>query len=124
MSENIILRSWIEDFSKFLANESLKLVKSSGEPKGASTVKKLSIRFLGHYAEALVWASLNEYKEKKLTGTKAYEFTSQNFIDIRNSIQTEISTAFEAAFQKYSGQSAEYYCQIKPVPEPQNKEMC
>lgn len=116
--------NWIDEFSKFIAEESLKLTKTVGKPKGIKASKKLMVRFLKFYVEALVFQSLVEYKERDLVGYNAYQFTRANLMSVKVAIQEEVARGFEDAFLRYSGQLVEYYVTVDEVPEPKNKEVC
>jgi hypothetical protein len=124
MTKNIIMDNWVDEFSKFIAEESFKLNKTVGRPKGLKTTKRLLTRFVKFYVEYLVMDSLVEYKERDLKGSRAYEFTRANLSSVKIAIQEEVARGFEDAFQKYSGQLVEYYVTINEVPEPKNKEVC
>lgn len=118
------MNTWVEDYAKFIADESLKLVKAVASPKSEAIVKKLSRQFLGFYVESLVYDSLMEYKIKNLKGEKAYQYSLQELAQVKTDIQDQIAKAFENSFKRYAGQFVEYYVQIKVVPEPKNKEVC
>lgn len=121
---NLIMDNWVDEFSKFIAEESFKLTKAVGKPKGIKTTKRMMTRFLKFYVETLVFSSLVEYKERDLTPQSAYKFTKENLLSVRAAVQEEVARGFEDAFHKYSGQLVEYYVTINEVPEPKNKEVC
>jgi hypothetical protein len=121
-NKNIVIYAWLEEMSEFIARESYNLIKLTGDPKGSS--KKLSSMFIRYFVSKMVLDSLTEYKKKKLDGKEAYDFTKKNFSEMKDELQLEIAKGFEIGFLKYSGKDIEYYCQVKPVPEPINKEVC
>jgi len=122
---NLILDNWVEEFSKFIADESYKLVKTVGRPKGSKTSKALSTKFLKAYVQSLVYDALTEHKPVNgLTPMRAFALTKQNLTVVRHNIQDEVAAGFEAALNKFSGQSVEYYVTINESPEPKNKEVC
>lgn len=112
-----------EEYGEFISRETHKLLKTITGTTGSNR-KILSAKFLKDFTKRLVLDSLMEHTTKSLSEQEAFTLTKQSFSDIKSSIQQEISAGFEDAFYEYTGRKVEYYCQILPVPEAINKEMC
>jgi hypothetical protein len=46
------------------------------------------------------------------------------FAGVKQDIQDAVSVGVQTAVNKYAGLDIEYYCQVKPVPEPINTKPC
>lgn len=118
----IVINNWVLEFANFIAQESLKLVETTGKPK--KLVKELSLKLLHFYVKSIIKNSLTEYTNLNLDKKDAYDFTIKNFTDVKFQIQGEVAMAFEAAAREFSGRSIDYYCKISAIPDPINKEAC
>lgn len=59
---------------------------------------------------------LKSAKERVQGSTKALTYT-------KTLIQEAVAEGFMITFKEYYGQELDYYCQIKPVPEPISREL-
>lgn len=122
MAKNILIESLVDEMAEEMSKETVKVLTQVGKPK--QMVRPLMLKFLNFYIRSMIMTALNEYKVKKIKDSEAYEYTRQNFLDLKINLQKEIGTAFEDAFKLYSGRAeVEYYCVINPVPEPISKSL-
>jgi len=102
-----------------LVTETFKLIDGQGGV--AST--QVAVNFLARFAGTLVYRSLKQQAPTTCkTPEEMVQFTGRNFAGMKVCVQEAISAAFSGAMKTYAGQDIEYYCQVKPVPEPLNKE--
>lgn len=120
-TSNMVLDSWVEEFALHIANESIKLVEEIGKPKGAE--KQLASKFMQYYVEKMIVNAFKDVEGKKMNQIEVFELAKNNYLAVKQEIQEEVARGFERAFKNFLGQSVEYYCQIKLVPEVANKEM-
>jgi len=70
-----------------------------------------------------VYAELNERDKSLKTKEEMLNFAMKNFAALKVSIQESVAAGFQGAVSTFSGQQVDYYCQVKPIPEPINKRM-
>jgi len=114
----VSLDEWVDNFTSYIAAENLKLIRSYGADKGDKALKKLYVSFLKNYLETVILAVLSDYPKEMMDDKEIYEYVSGHFKDLKYDIQNEIALAFNDAVSKFSGQYLDYYCEIKPIPEP------
>lgn len=119
---DILTNSWVDEFAEDMAAETLKLIKASSKSKGDKVSKELSVQFIKYLTHLVILDTLNEYKKKKLSSKKAYEFTHKNFTDLKLQLSHALAESFEKSFEVFSNRYVEYYVAINPVPNPVNKE--
>jgi hypothetical protein len=114
----VSLDEWVDNFTSYIAAENIKLIRSYGADKGDKALKKLYVSFLKNYLENVVLGVLTDYPKEMMDDREIYEYVSGHFKDLKYNIQIEIADAFNDAMAKFSGHYMDYYCEIKPVPEP------
>lgn len=87
-------------------------------------MRELSMTFLASFIGSIVYAVLKEKPVKSKDMKDALDFTANNFLELKIGMQNAMAAGFQGAMQEYSGKSVEYYCQVKTVPEPVNKQPC
>lgn len=123
MNNSIVLKSYIEEFASMMAVESYKLIKLESKNNKNKVDRDISTKFLKHFIKKIVFDSLTELTNKNMSSKEAYTVTKASFLDIKVKIQEEVARGFEEAFLHYTGQQIDYYCDVRVIPEPINKEM-
>lgn len=115
------INEWIDNYSTFMADEALKLLQAQGEKKGPEVHRALLIHFLARVLTNAVFNVLHE-RPKSETATKKeiLEHNKKNFSEFKEQVQDMVALSFQTAMSHYGGKTMEYYCQIRPVPEPVN----
>jgi hypothetical protein len=119
----ISLDEYREAVAKHLLEKIFKLLLTEEQKYGnvfvLKVVDKLVTGIIGGmlYRELTMTPPLLEKEEQ-------YEFTKAAFSKYKSGVQEAVALAFQGAMTQWSGKSVEYYCQVKPVPEPTNKYEC
>lgn len=71
-----------------------------------------------------VYETLKEAPVKAKTQSDRYKRTAHAFSNIRNKIEDSVAAGFQGAMSTYAGKQVGYYCIIRTVPEPVNREPC
>ena len=107
----------------------LKLVTETQKLIGAKSndVNECKIHMLMYTTQFLCLMLLRTLAEKPsnveaMSKDEIYAFTSKNYREMKNNIAEAVSAAFDGAMTQYSGQKAEYYCNVALVPVTMNKE--
>jgi hypothetical protein len=103
-----------------LVSETFKLI--DGQAKSVEQQNKLAAVFLAKFAGIMVYRALTLKAPESFKKEEIVKFVMNNFRNSKQSVQESIAAAFTGAMHTYSGQSIEYYCQIRPVPAALNKE--
>lgn len=116
----------IEEFSRAMAKESMVLVSTfcKSASKDTMALRRHATNFISQYIELLLSDALRDYPKTGATQKEQMTQVSGNFKDIKQEIQQQIANAFTRVMEGYSGMDIDYYCLIKPLPEPINKHMC
>ncbi len=121
MSKNIKtfdVNEWLDNFSTFMADETLKVLRAQSDKRGPEVYKQL----VNHYFARLLTATIYDVLQERPLGVtdkkKILEHNQKNFAGFKEQIQDGVALAFTSAMQHYSGSQIEYYVSIKVVPEP------
>lgn len=112
------LNEWIDSFSAFMADETLKILRLNTEKRGPEVGRALCIHFLARIMTSTVLESLHMRLENPKTEEDALKYNQKCFAELKTQIQDAVSLSFQTAMSHYTGRQVEYYCQIKPIPEP------
>lgn len=116
---------WIDQFSDKLAAETMNTLITQGNMRGSGVAHKAFVVFVARLIGLAVWKSLNlKTKIENPTDKQQYQFTSDNYRDMKVSVQNAVAAGFTAAFKSFTSKEVEYYCDINPVSEPLNKLPC
>lgn len=118
------LNEWVDNFSTFMADEALKMLRAQGHKKGPEVFKALVIHFLARVMTSTIYDVLLERPADKMSKKELIEYNKKAFSDFKENMQEAVAMSFGTAMEHYSGKKIEYYCQVRPVPEPLNKEPC
>ncbi len=121
MSKNVKtldLNEWIDSFSTFMADETLKILRGHSNKRGREVGRALCIHFLARVLSATVLDTLNTQDETAQTEKEQYEFSKHQFAELKTQVQDSVALSFQTALSHFTGRQVEYYCTIKPVPDP------
>jgi hypothetical protein len=116
------VNEWLEDYSAFMADEAMKLLKAQGKKKGDHEYKALVTLFVYRILATVLIDTLHERPESfsGATNDELFEANKKAYGDVKHQIQEAVGMAFTTAMSHYSGRVVDFYCQVKPVPEVQN----
>lgn len=110
--KTVTLEESVEILAKALALEMSKLIDGHGGP----TVNSIfASQFIAAFVAARACRSLSV--DPQVPEHKRYDASSKAFLGYLNQTSEAVSAGFTAAMSQFSGQTVEYYCQIKLVPE-------
>lgn len=111
----------VEDTARYVALETFGMIEDVGEDRKLD----VTITYLAIFVGSLVLKSLVMTPNTILAKKELIDFTEKNFKNMKVNIQNAVALAFKSAVEDYSGKDdADYYCQIKPMPQPTNKTPC
>lgn len=110
------INEWLEDYSAFMADEAIKLLKAQGKKKGDIEYKALVTLFLYRIMTQLLIETLHE-RPDGLDEEGAYNFSRKAYGDVKYQLQESVAMAFTTAMGHFYGKPVEFYCQVKPIPE-------
>lgn len=115
----------IEQVARGMALEIFKLFDQQSEYKGTHYGRDLASRFLSHFVfVALVKALDPSQLSSNLTKEEMCALTADSFADMKLRFQESVSGGFTNAMSKFAGKYVDYYCDIRVVPTPVNKQPC
>ena len=109
-----------------LAKGYLDILTELSETLTEDEFKEVYTQALAKTVSGLVYGSLIEPPRKVVQeGKKAHiKWMESSFLDAKARIQAAVAAGFQGAIKAYSDMDVEYYCEVKLVPEPLNKEPC
>lgn len=125
MNESDIERLKIE-FSSRMVDHVAKAIISEGKANPELSRNELHLHFIACYLGSLVYTRLLEKPKGKgkRGGVAEYDHALKNFNELKVGTQDAVAKAFQGAMSTFAGQTVDYYCQIKVIPEPVNKLSC
>lgn len=111
------------EYAEVIARETLKVLSEHNKKHGNAYVYSVVLKFLGYFTEALLEVSLNSHlkeKDKKVAYTK----TQAAYNAMKLNVQNQVGEAFSRALSGFSKQPVDYYCTVKPTPQPLNTKPC
>lgn len=114
----VSFQQWAEDFSVLLTNETFKLIDSKNKSNGPEAGRYVATTYLARFVGTLLFRTLTERNQLNTTKEEQEDFVMKNAAELKTAIQEAVSMGFQSAMTQFSGRQIEYYCQIKPVPEP------
>lgn len=114
------LNEWIDSFSAFMAEETLKILRGHTEKRGREVGRALCIHFLSRVLATTVLDTLKDRKEDAKSEKEQYDFSKKQFLDLKVQVQDAVALSFQTALSHFTGRQVEYYCQIKPIPDAIN----
>lgn len=122
MPKEMTLEERLKDFSAFLAIESLKLLKIQGAKAGGQVAVNLLIgTFLSSYIDTLVTQCLQLTPNTIMNEEENYQFASQNFLALKQLIQSSVGRGLTSGIEKFSPAKLEYICELTVLEDIKNR---
>ncbi len=123
MAEDI--NQWLDDFSTLMSDHAINLAQAQAYKKGGletyqALVCAMVAKMVGTCAVHSLLDRPTEIKSKK----DMREYTEGVFNGYKAGMSEAVASGFAAAMTNYVNKPVEYYCTIKIVPEPINKQAC
>lgn len=118
------MQSAVGVLSKHVTSEVFRIVESQREKIGKNACDITYMSVLASIVGTVVLNTITEQFDKKVSNTEVEKILHKNYNNLKMAVQDSIATGFTEAMTKYSGKTCEYYCQIKPLPPPVNKQPC
>lgn len=116
------LESWCEGIATKAALDIYYLFEEQSEDVGVENHRTMMITFLAGFISAVIYRSLAVIPAD-LTNKKAKEaYVEASFADMKGQIMEAVAAGFTGGVKSWSGQTVDYYCQVKVTPEPTNKD--
>jgi len=123
MNDEVSLREWMEEYTRSVIGAVLTGLNDQKKTIGEENVKYLALSLV----ECLVGSVMyQQYRlQKELIGSKKTKENKalDDIGEVKGLMQEAIAGGFEAAMKKFTGQTIEYYCVIRPVPASLSKEL-
>lgn len=113
---------WAETFSQMITDETFKLIEGRSR-KNLDAIKFVASMFVARFVGTLVFRTLTEPSALRTSKKDQEAFTNKNFLELKMSVQNAVAAGFQNAVSQFSGSTMEYYCLIKPVPEPTSNQV-
>lgn len=107
-----------------LTNEILRLIDHD-EPKfsaGWATTVRLNV--IASLVSTVIYRCLSVEPKPAKDLEEATDLAHSGYKAIKEAVEQAVAVAFQSAFQTHSGQSADFFVQITPIPEPTNTLPC
>ncbi len=114
----------IDELSSMMAKGFLDILNAQVKVRGDHDARELYTHFIAKLVGGIVYNSLTDLPGDVKGKEAQYNWTVKSFDNAKDRMQEAVSAGFQLALTKYTGVRTEYYCQIKPVPEPVNKQPC
>lgn len=118
---DVRIKEWAETFSAPVIAEIIKVLRAEEKRMGGMAKNELMATFVTGFVGSLMYNSLVEYHGYAETDKQQLEITQKNFAATKERLCEAVAQAFTAAMGNFSGRRVDYYCQVKPFPEPQNR---
>lgn len=117
------LNEWCEKYTTDLATEVYHALEDNREFVGEESYKRMLAQFLSGYVAAITYRSL-AFRPKDVVDKEAqFKYAKESFAAMKTMICDAVAAGVSGGMGSWSGKQVEYYCLIKVVPEPVNKEM-
>lgn len=115
------VKEWAETFSAPVIAEIIRVLRAEEKRMGGMAKNELMATFVTGFVGAMMYNSLVEYQGFAETKEQQLDITQKNFANTKTRLCEAVAQAFTAAMGNWSGRRVDYYCQVQPFPEPQNK---
>lgn len=114
------LKALSEDLAELLTAENFRIIESRLRAYGSREIRYAASTVLCRFVGALVYKTLVEQPAINQTKPDHEAYVLKNTAELKAQLQDAVALGFQHAMSAFSGQTIEYYCQIKVVPEPNN----
>lgn len=113
---------WARDAARVLAEDMLKELISQEKKVGSSAALEMAVNFLCFYTAGVLSLVLSSQVPDAKNKQEKLESIQNHFAAMKASIQNAMAVAFQSSLGQFANRDdLEYYCIIKPVPEPKSK---
>ncbi len=116
------VEEYVKTFSSHMVKEVSRYTAKIEDQYGDSFGRIMLNQFLTLYVANVVFRQLSD-RPKGVTGDELLRHNIKMFTDCKVDLSESVANGVAAAMMKYSGQPVEYFCSIKPVPEPLSKKL-
>lgn len=120
-TKKITVDAWAEEFSKYISEESFKMLIVGARAKGPQALDKVLSKFIARIIGMTIYDALKNAPNGAANQEEAYERSLKEFKSTKIRMQEAVALGFQSALKSYSNRDIEYYCSIAPVPEPLSK---
>lgn len=117
------LNEWCEKFTTDLATEVYYALEDQADFVGEAAHMNMLAQFLSGYIAAICYRTLTRMPEAVVDKEEQYKYAKGKFQDIKSMICNAVSAGVTGGVKTWSGKDVDYYCLLKVVPEPVNREM-
>lgn len=119
--KELMLSLWLEEFVRPLSGETVKILAELGNNKELDTRARILSAYVSFYIENIIYGALVSQEGAGLNPKDTYQKTAEEVGTLKHYVQLGVGSAFKRAFARYTGNAnVDYYCQINPIPEPEN----
>lgn len=118
----LTLEEWCEDLASKTALNIYELFEDQAAIVGPDNHRHLFSVFLAGIISATVYRSLAICPANLKSDEERCRYAEDSFTDMKNRIQEAVAAGFTGGMKSWSGESLDYYCQVKVMPEAANKE--
>lgn len=114
------LKALSEKLSKELTVETFKFIDGVLKAYGEKEVRYAACDLVATFVGSLIYRTLTEPRTLNVSPLDHEQRVMKNVGELKSQIQEAVAQAFQNSMSAFSGNYVEYYCQIKPAPNPPN----
>lgn len=113
--------AWGSELCDTISKEVMALLYAEEKKYGVAFSESVGITIIARLVSTLYFNALTPTAEQeKLSDVELEKIVSTRANTMKLALQDSIAAGFAGAMEMFSGRSIEYYCQVKPVPEPKS----
>lgn len=124
MTKLLSLDEAVKDAAENLVNENVRILNTYTATLGAERTNIVALTFLKGLVATLLYKVLKQNPGPLYSKEEVHDLVQKEFGEMKLNVQDAVSGGFQHAMSMWSGMHVEYYCQVRPVPEPLNKKLC
>lgn len=122
--KTLTVEEWAEHYTVPIISQVYHALREEEDGLGPACKELFTGMFISGFVAALVFDALTQLKPPKTSALKKFEMTTRDFNEVKLKIQESVADGFSRAFKEFTGKGVDYYCQVRAIPEPTNKEPC
>lgn len=112
------LKAVSDELAELLTVENFRMIDFRLRAYGPKEARFAAATVIARFVGALVYRTLTEQPAINKSPGEHEAYVMKNMADLKNQLQNAVAAGFQNAMTAFSGNTVEYYCLIKPVPEP------
>lgn len=104
---------------KLLLQATFKIFDSAKRSDDPANINA-EIQFISLFIETIVSRTLNNKANAGTSKHQHAENLKTNYARVKFGVQESVALGFQEAMQRFSKQDIEFYCTVKPVPDPKS----